>query len=271
MLEVLISTIGNGIFKTPQILLSPQKNVKYLVVHQIENSNKYSYPDTLYRDDVKILPVKGKGLTKSRNIALKNATGEICIIADDDVSYKPSYFQSIISIYRKYDIDIGLFMINTEEEREYKKYPKDIKLIKISDRHSVSSVEITFKRKSILSSKVLFDERFGLGSWLNGGGEQFFVYDALKSGLSVIFFPYYIVNHRYDSTIKTFPPFHVRRVRQIGAVDARLNGYLAILKIPYSLIKEYGNLKNNNKSILEYAKERFQGAIYILTNPVSSS
>ena len=43
--------------------------------------------------------IPGKGLTKSRNNAIQNATGDIGVIADDDVKYTNEYFNAILEVY----------------------------------------------------------------------------------------------------------------------------------------------------------------------------
>ena len=40
-----------------------------------------------------------RGLSKSRNLAIKNAIGDICLIADDDVVLEKDFHESILSSY----------------------------------------------------------------------------------------------------------------------------------------------------------------------------
>jgi len=264
-LNVLISTIDSGIEKINNILLPIRADLEYIISHQYTD-NKYKYiPKELKRPDVFISQIFGIGLTKSRNNAIKHANGDVCIISDDDVKYTNEYFDIVKKIYENNKVDIACFKIFTgENQKEYKKYPNHEIDLKDLHIYSPSSIELTFKLNTIEEKKILFDERFGLGSWLNGGEENIFVYDAIKANLRVRFFPFYIVQHPYESTIKSFPKYAKRRTRVTGAFDARVNGFISIPKSFFAMFKFYSELKRDKKNHFRYFLERLSGAIYIL-------
>lgn len=265
ILNILISTIDDGINQIPEILLPIRSDVKYIVSHQYLDNKFLSIPKELIRDDVLVSQIPGKGLTKSRNNAIRLATGDICVIADDDVRYTNEYFDTILQIYRTSVVDLACFMIYTGKDNlPYKNYPDKEILINSLQDHSPSSIEITFLLKPILEKNILFDERFGLGSWLSGGGENLFVYDAINAELQVKFFPFFIVQHPFESTIKSFSKYHQRRVRVGGALDARLNGWVSIPKAFAASIKYLSDLIRNRKNPLVYIYDRVIGSIYIL-------
>ena len=56
---------------------------------------------------IKFISCDEKGLSKSRNKAINNATGDICIIADDDVTYSDDYIEKIRQAY----LEIFLMLI----------------------------------------------------------------------------------------------------------------------------------------------------------------
>ena len=56
----------------------------------------------------------------------------------------------------------------------------------------ISSVQIAFKRSSILNKRVRFDERLGAGTNNGAGEETKFVYDCFKKVLCVYYYPAYI-------------------------------------------------------------------------------
>lgn len=264
-LDILISTIDRGIERISNILLPVRSNVRYIISHQYTDEQYLPIPRELLRDDVLVSQIPGKGLTKSRNNAIRLATGDVCVIADDDVRYTNEYFDKIINAYQGGTYDMICFKINTGiGNPEYKNYPqKPIKISSLKD-HTPSSIEITFKRKLILDIKIEFDERFGLGSWLNGGGENLFVYDAIKQGLKVGFIPEFIVEHTFESTIKSFPKYAQRRVRVNGALDARLNGLISIPKAFLATIKYSPDLIRNKKNPFVFLFDRIAGSLYIL-------
>ncbi len=206
MIEVLISTLDNGIINIPSILINKRPDVKYLIVHQLTHSSYKILPNELKRTDVKIYYLEGSGLSKSRNLAISKTIAEIAIIADDDVSYCDKYFDDVIEVYKNNPpMDVVCFKINTtDSESEYKNYPELNHDLSISIPHYVSSIEITFKPERIRGKGIQFDTRFGLGSkFLPAGEEDIFINDCIKNDLEVHYFPYYIVNHTYQSSGKS--------------------------------------------------------------------
>jgi len=266
-INVLISTIDQGIEKIKDVLLPFRPDVKYIISHQFRHEKFLSIPLELIRDDVQISQIPGQGLTRSRNNAIKLATGEICVIADDDVKYTNEYFDTIIDTYKHNSIDVACFKIcKVVGADDYKFYPPKACQIKSIHQHSASSIEITFNLRAITENNVFFDERFGLGSWLNGGGEILFINDAIAAGLNVWYFPEYIVKHPHECTITKFGKYHKRKIRVTGAMDMRLHGTIAFLKTLPRTIKLFPDLIKNRKNPITYLYQTFEGNIYILKN-----
>ena len=75
--------------------------------------------------------------------------------------------------------DIITFKMNDLNGNSFKDYP----IIKNHNKKSLSfvnSVVIAFRRNSIISNKVLFDENFGLGSIFQTADEYVFLRNALE-------------------------------------------------------------------------------------------
>jgi glycosyltransferase involved in cell wall biosynthesis len=268
ILNILISTIDDGIEKVNRVLLPFREDVKYIVSHQYRDEKHLSIPKDLMREDVFVSQIPGSGLTKSRNNAIKKATGDICIIADDDVKYTNEYFDSIMNVYTSdKSIDVACFKIKTEEGRpEYKNYPDSKFKIDSITSYSPSSIEITFRLDKVRTKDLKFDHRFGLGSPLEGGGENLFIHDCIQEGLNVYFIPLYIVDHPFESTIKSFSKYHTRRNKVSGALDYRLHGKIAFVRSFYLTLKLLPDLINNRKNPLRFLLERMSGSWYILNN-----
>lgn len=206
-LDVLICCFNHSINRLDKVLLSPRGDVQYIIAHQYEQPEFKTVPVFLNRPDVKVFQSYGKGLSKNRNVALRNGAGEICLIADDDVAYTHDFFDIIIKSYQQHpDKDVLLFKIRTMAgEPEYKAYPDgDYLLTRKEKKHYLSSIEISFRRNSLSRQGIFFDERFGLGSeyFSSGGEEGILIDDCLKRGLKVYFINEYIVNHPFISTGK---------------------------------------------------------------------
>lgn len=267
-LNILISTINEGIDKVSDIILPQRNDVVYIISHQYTEEKYKTTPiDLIKRDDVIISQIQGKGVTKSRNNAIKISNAEISLFSDDDVKYTNEYFDKIIHYFNTdTSLDVALFKIKTPDgSPEYKDYPEnEIRSIKKLP-FSVGTIEIAFRTDRLKEAKVLFDERFGAGQPLIiGSDESIFILDCIKRKLNVCYFPEYIVEHPVESAIQLLPKFHIKRVSVVGAYDARTSGLMAIPKAFYYTFRLLPELRQNGKSAIQYLKERLSAAIYIL-------
>ena len=213
ILEVLISTIDEGIEHIPMMLLSPRDDVRYLIswqrsrtsstvqgVQVVQEVQKIQKIQT-GRQDVKVFMMDGKGLSRNRNNALLHATGDILLLADDDCRYTDEYFDNILNTYAEHpEADIILF-----KAKDFpKSYPAQVMPLKKAMHHRgyyPSSWEITLrderrktKDERQKDERLKFNEHFGLGSDIYPCGEEdLFLCDAQKGGMNVLFVPKEIV------------------------------------------------------------------------------
>ncbi|MDF2158188.1 glycosyltransferase [Algoriphagus sp. CAU 1675] len=206
-IDVLICCYNESIYNVSNIILPRQYSfINYIVSHQISNSLiKYNYSAFNFRNDLNIFPIYGNGLSINRNNALLHSKADICLLADDDVSYSLDYFINIISAFKLNDFDVIVGKINTGINNfEYKKYESEMFMLNKRSLFNVSSIEIAFKRNSIICSNIKFDSRFGLGSkfgW-NFGEETIFLFDCYFNKKSIVYFPLFFVNHDFESSGK---------------------------------------------------------------------
>lgn len=264
-INILISTIDEGIEEVGGVVLDPRDDVSYIVSHQYTDE-KYRYiPKALNRADIRISQIKGAGVARSRNNALRLADGDIGVFSDDDVKYLDSDIDTIKKTFRQHDqADIGIFKIRTPEgDPEYKKFSDEI--MEYKKAPAVGTIQIAFRVNSVRKEGIFFDERFGAGqSLLVGSDEQLFIHDCINSGLRVFFFPEYIVEHPYESTIKTIPKYDPRKIRLTGGIDCRINGSIALLKAFVGTIKILPSLLCHGVNPLAYFYHRISAVIYVL-------
>lgn len=127
-----------------------------------------------------------RGLTKSRNLAIEKSHADICMISDDDEIFFPDYEERIRKAYEAFpQADVMVFQIENwpttlGDAPCQLKFPKTMK---------VSSVQISFRRESLLRTGVRFDPLLGSGSG-NGAEEELkFLLDCQKRGLKIYYVP----------------------------------------------------------------------------------
>lgn len=155
-------------------------------------------------DNIKVVNVFENGLSKSRNLALLNASKDLLIFTDDDVVFTSDFDEKIINAFSLNPNHVGFrfrFEIdeNGKTSKEYpKKFQENLNWFEVLN---TSSVEMVFKRESV-QNQFYFDEQFGLGALFSIGEEAVFISDIIKNKYKVGFFPETILWHKDLTTSK---------------------------------------------------------------------
>ena len=158
------------------------QGVNVLLVNQCETQTQ----QMLQCGNARMLKTPTRGLSVSRNLAIENAQGDICLFSDDDECFVDHLAEKILEQYRLYpDADILIFkMIDRPARLGLKE-----KQLKGLDFLKVGSWQISFRRKSVLESGVRFDPKLGAGSGNGVNEENKFLKDCMKAGLKAIYVP----------------------------------------------------------------------------------
>ena len=230
-LEILISTKDrdnldflNNIFVNNNAHSNP-----ILIINQTQNLN-FSCP---HSDNINLINVNEIGLSKSRNLAIENAKADICLLADDDIVYENNFESIILNAFNLNPCaDIITFKMNDFKGNSFKEYP----IIKKHNKKSLSfvnSVVIAFRRNSIISNKVFFDENFGLGSTFQTADEYVFLRNALNLNLNIVFHNEVILSHPVDSSGKEVASDRILFAK--GALFYKYYNILSLLKLIHYL------------------------------------
>lgn len=253
--EILISTISSNLHKVPSVLLKHREDVKYIVSVQNIDNESFLIPSKLKnREDVKVILCDKRGLSENRNNCIREATADICFIADDDVRYENAYIDEVKNrFFDDNSLDILSGKIQTyDKEPEYKKYKNNITKVNFSNFKNISSIEIVFRRESIVDNDILFDPDFGLGSlkFSKGGEETIFIKDSLNKGLKINYFPIYLVKHPYESSGKKEISIE-DKFFFLGGYTRRIfgrKGFIFILYFCFKYFKQINSYKKIKKS-----------------------
>lgn len=181
-------------------------------------------------ENIRVINSFEKGLSKSRNLALQHAEGDICLIADDDITYKPGFKNSILSAFDKYqEADVITFQMVDNFGGLYCDYQDILIHNKKTLYTTVNSVVIALKRTSLLGNKVFYNEHFGLGGKFQTADEYVFLRNALKSNLNIYFEPKIILSHNYYSSGKAVASDRI--IYALGALFYKYSGSLAYLRL----------------------------------------
>lgn len=265
-INVLISTIDEGIANVKNVVLSPRNYVSYIVAHQYTATHYKYTPRELQRPDVHVSHIEGSGVAKSRNHAILLADGDIGLFSDDDVTYRNSDIDLVKRTFlENSEVDVAVFKIRTPRgEPEYRTWPDEI--VEYKKAPEVGTVQIAFDIHAIKEKNIWFDERFGAGQpLLICNDERLFLHDCIEAGLRVVYFPEYVVEHPYESTIKTISKYDIRKNWTTGGIDSRINGPVALIKALLGTIKILPDLLKHRVNPFTYFYQRISAVIYILS------
>lgn len=194
-LEVLISTMNRENF---DFLNKMNLKCDAIVINQ--NSKLSNNEFQLNNCNIKIYNDFGKGLSRSRNLAILYSNADYCVLCDDDVIYEDDYSIKILTAFKKIpDADIIIFntnSVNNDRKKEYK-----IKKIRKSPKYKYyGSVRIAFKRKSIIKNNIWFNLLFGSGSKYSAGEESLFLKEARAKKLKIYEYPATIATVDYSES-----------------------------------------------------------------------
>lgn len=127
-----------------------------------------------------------RGLSKSRNMAIRNSWGDVCLICDDDEYLEDDCEEIIVKAYNETpNADIISFAFD-REDKCFSSIPAKHNFRSLL---KTSSVEISFRREAILEKRIWFDEKMGSGSGNGAGEENMFLMVCRRGGLKMFYNP----------------------------------------------------------------------------------
>ena len=224
-----------------------------VVINQCDREAYNEYP-TL-SGTARMYSVTERGLTKSRNMAIDNARGDVCLICDDDEVFVSDYEKRILDAYKELpQADVVIFKMigrpaSFPDKTVELKFPKTMK---------VSSWQISFRREKLLASGVRFDTLLGAGSG-NGAEEELkFLLDCQRAGLKIYYAPVEIASVAQEEST-WFGGFTETFFENRGATTRYILGLpLASLYALYYVVRKKG-LYGKDLPPIQALKATFRG------------
>lgn len=191
--EILISTMFRSDFTFLEAMFPKVSCWDYhiLIINQTNNAHQLLSSHS----NIRVINTHERGLPLSRNMAIKNAHGKICLIADDDVRYVENLLDIVISAFNKAnDATIITFQMLDRHGDLYQKYRK----IRVHNRktlNTINGVVIAFNLSKLLESEISYDPLFGLGATFESANEYVFMRNALAANVRCVFEEQIILSH----------------------------------------------------------------------------
>jgi glycosyltransferase involved in cell wall biosynthesis len=232
-LEVLISTQLNN----TDFLRKHNINANCVVINQCGYDSMNTELNPFGR--VSWIDSSTKGLSTSRNLAIRSSSADICLLADDDLIYVDGLSHLIINEFKKKEsADLIIFLVDRLKGGNANFWSTSRRLGYLSSM-KVSSVQIAFRRKSIISNGIYFNESFGAGAKYYAGEENIWLWACLKKGLKIYYSPVKIAT-LLDSDSSWFEGYNEKYFISKGAAFAAMSRYYSLI-----LILQFVVRKNN--------------------------
>ena len=159
-----------------------------------------------------------RGLSKSRNLALDNARGDICIFADDDEELSAGYADIILNAYKELPkasaIVFNLKRINYAMKKTYYKIQS---ARRAPAYRSYGSPMLSFILSEVNKNKIRMNEKFGSGTPWGGGEENLFQDDMKHCGMKIYEHPAEIATIDYGGGSAWFHGYTEKYFYNLGA------------------------------------------------------
>lgn len=133
----------------------------------------------------KMISTNTRGVGINRNLTLMYATADICLFADDDVTYRDDMEEIVLSEFDAHpDADIFIFHLDTTDPvRKQISYKKTKKCGPLS-RMPWGGVRVAFRLNSVRKANLWFTTLFGGGCIFPSGEDSMWLAEAKRKGLT---------------------------------------------------------------------------------------
>lgn len=181
ILEILISCMYQ---ENTSIVEQSEITTDVLIINQCNENNYHQYDKD--GQTIRMISTTERGLSKSRNMAIDHAAGDICLLCDNDERFYHDYEQIVLAAFQRFpDADIILFNFDNLHHN-FKDYEHRLEYLELL--HAISS-QIAYRKSSLEKKRVRFNPYMGAGSGNGAQEENKFLMDCYKKGMNIYYIP----------------------------------------------------------------------------------
>lgn len=149
----------------------------------------------------RVVVLDSRGVAKSRNEALRQATRRYLLFCDDDVAVDVEGVAAAVAHLEKSGAALALGRAVDETGAFRKTYPSEVVPLTVLNSARAATYEMIVDVEQARAANVWFDERFGAGvDGMYLGDEYIFIADLLRAGLTADAVPVTVAMHPADSS-----------------------------------------------------------------------
>lgn len=245
-IEVLVSTMNQT-----DLSIANKMNIQSdsIIINQTDHQNYME--ENIDEKLMKMYSFNEKGVGLSRNNALMRASGDICLMADDDMVYIDNYEEKVISAFKKNPkADVILFNvpIHKKDGSTLMKVKKNGQ-VRFFNALKYGTVNFAFRRDIILKKNIWFSLLFGGGTRYSSGEDSIFISDVFKHRLKVYSSTSIIANIN-EGTSTWFDGYNKKYFYDRGALYRVIGGKMAFL-LNLQFLLRHKKLYSQNHTFFE--------------------
>lgn len=182
-------------------------------------ADRYSFEETEVNGNrVRMLTTATRGVGRNRNFGLQVATGDILMLADEDIVYHDGYAKRIESAFEELPwADVIVFRMQfIKNGNVYEVDHHATRRVHLWNGLSFGTYQIAIRRNSLLRENIHFSELFGGGCLYSAGEDSLFLIDCFRKGLRIYSHNALIGDNIRDSS-SWFSGFHEKFFYDRGA------------------------------------------------------
>ena len=211
-----------------EILMSVMHQTNFDIAYKTNINSNVLIINQCDKEDYKEIEVNGKlwrmistkerGSARSRNMAMQNAKGEICLFCDDDEVLEDDCENIILEAYKQL-IDAGSIVFNVQRigYKMKKKYYSITRIRKAPFYRGYSTQMLTIKLEDIKATGIKMNEMFGSGAEWGPGEETLFETQIRKAGIKMYEYPKKIADIHYEDGSQWFEGYNEKYFYNLGA------------------------------------------------------
>ncbi len=129
-----------------------------------------------------------RGVGINRNIILMHADADICVFADDDMTFLNGYEKTVCKWFLQLP-DADMIIFNLQGGKKERKKTTAVKRINRFNYGKYGAARLAFRTDSVRFCGVMFHTMFGGGCRYSCGEDTLFINDCLKKGLKIYAVP----------------------------------------------------------------------------------
>lgn len=201
-----------------------------------------------------------RGLSKSRNMALYHAKGDICLFCDDDETMADGYTEILFNAFTEIPDATGIvFNLNRINYTMKKSYYRIATVRKAPLYRAYGSPMLAIKVESIKELHISFNEKFGSGTPWGGGEDSLFEHDIRKKGMKIYEYPAEIATVDYSNESKWFHGYTKQYFYNLGGYQQCLYKNNFMLKFLWRVYNCYKLRKEKDLTPLQKMYWMYQG------------